>query len=284
MLAELTLAVAVLAQANPIIVRRAAAPATPVDWSGSFIAVWSLEETSTTRANRSSTTCGSTCDLAETGGPIINDTTTFQEGSAAAFFIDADNERLTCNTSSGCTPMNISGSFSFGCWWRNTNCCQQADSLNFWRTGNNGFFLSITSGGNFECTVGDGTDIVTHSGGSAASNVWDHIGCTHDATADTIQLHQDGAAISSPATQQDMVPASGEFSISRASPRDIDGQVDECFLASKVLTAQQWCRICSCGIDGTKCTCSDATSYSDAGRNTSECGSCSLPACTAAAP
>lgn len=70
----------------------------------------------------------------------------------------------------------------------------------------------------------------------------------------------------------------------------MNGYVDESGLKlGAAYTAQQVCRACSCGIDGSLCTCDsgDATLYQASGGNglnASQCGSCSLPACNAAAP
>ena len=77
------------------------------------------------------------------------------------------------------------------------------------------------------------------------------------------------------------------------STNGIIGQLDDWFCddwsASDAsdgdMDAKSLCRLCSCGITGTQCTCNgDGTTYATTGDNVGSCSSCTLPACNRAQP
>lgn len=61
------------------------------------------------------------------------------------------------------------------------------------------------------------------------------------------------------------------------------GTYDACGWDATNLDDAALCRICSCGVDGSACACS-GTTYTNEGRRTTFCGSCTLPACNLSTP
>src|SRR3990172_12050712 len=95
-----------------------AAAGTPAtDWSGSFVAWWDLEEGSGTRiATGGTCASGTDCDLTD-NNTVGQDTTNFVEGTAAALYVQANNEYLSC-TAATCNKLLFTNSFVAGCWAR----------------------------------------------------------------------------------------------------------------------------------------------------------------------
>jgi hypothetical protein len=267
-----------------VIVIQSAGTFEPVDWTDSFVAVWRMEDNNSWP--NETVGCGSDCDMSETG-TVVQDTVSFMEGSASQEFdATVDDDYLSCNNSTTCEEMSVSGSVTVGGWIDFT----ADDTIRVWHqnTGNTGIYVErVAAGDKLRCHVGDGTDMASPAIGGAntysVADGWVHWACVHDASADTIQLYDDGETDGSSVPQQDMAAYTGALN-RFGSTTGSDFFLDEWFQFDGVLTQAQLCRICSCGIDGAGCACSDATSYSDAGLNTTDCSSCTLPACTAAAP
>jgi len=57
------------------------------------------------------------------------------------------------------------------------------------------------------------------------------------------------------------------------------GAIYEWFFSATALSDWELCKICSCGVDGRKCTCTSWWFYSDTGFNAAMCGNCALPPC-----
>lgn len=279
------------------------------DWSASFVAWWDLDESSGTRvATGGACSAGSTCDLTD-NNTVTQNTTTEVEGSAAAQFTGANNEYLSCNNGTCDALTDITGNITFGCWSRaDSNVSNHGLIHNTWS--NNGYFLRIStnSSGRYDCGVSQGTASQQADTGtsSAVTDTNTHVVC---ALNDTVELQGfvDGVPAGTPNTSLSAMtaPTTQSFQISRsATSNDWDGMLDECFVIDDFLTDAEICRICSCQIDGSLCTCAGA-SYLDNGRNSqtcsggtctgdsntcttnADCGSCSsctLPDCDAAAP
>lgn len=62
--------------------------------------------------------------------------------------------------------------------------------------------------------------------------------------------------------------------------------MDDMQVYAGVLDAEARCKWCSCGWNGTLCSCfaDDPTVYVSTGRNATNCGSCTLPDCNATGP
>jgi hypothetical protein len=263
-----------------------------MDWSSAFIAVWSLDEESngTTAVTRRATSgwCGRECDLTDVN-TTRSDAGSKREGARAARFARANDERLECANLT-CDELRPAGgtSFTIGCWSRlifddgtfrvMMNMRGDADK--------SGYFFGRDAAGRAVCAVQNGDTVSALSHGSAFPvGSFVHALCTFDNTADRIQTWIDGKASGAPAIQTDITAPAGSFELSTdVVGNDWDGQLDECFVAGFVLDAVEICRICSCGIDGSLCRCGAVPNYASTGRNSSECGSCDLPACNAPPP
>jgi hypothetical protein len=74
------------------------------------------------------------------------------------------------------------------------------------------------------------------------------------------------------------------FTIFGGARGTVAGNVDMCGWDATNLDDASLCKICSCGVDGSLCTCS-GTSFATTGRRTTDCGTCTLPSdCTASTP
>lgn len=259
------------------------------DWTSSFLAVWSLDEaTDATRLNASTASCGTDCDLSDNNG-VAQDTTNFIEGAASAYFETGAVDYLEC-TRETCDELTFIQPISFGCWagddqaqGNNGRVIHNEDN-----TGNGWSLFHLRFGSpnyNYNCNVGDGQ---TNGDTGSGDEELNHVVCTYANDADDeINLYFNGEVDATPATTTDntaITVSEGDFSISDNSGAwDWYGSIDECFVIDVELTASQVCRICSCGIDGSECSCSGST-YVDAGRNASHCGECTMTDCDALGP
>ena len=235
-----------------------------------IVAWWSLDEASGTRAATGGS-CGSDCDLGNQGS-VERNATIYKEGSASATFETETFDKLSC-TASTCDELFISGSITYGCWsWKDID-------------NTNGYFLRATKsfGGQTDgyllshlrwiyksgCMIGNGTAYVSaYSANNAFPvNTWIHTICRFDDNADTIQPFINGelSGISNTTNTMDNIGNNLNFTLSDVgtSTSNINGSMDECFVANQAYTNSQICEICRFGLDGEE---------SDRG---SLCGSCS---------
>jgi hypothetical protein len=138
------------------------------------------------------------------------------------------------------------------------------------------------------------TTIVSGNNACPASS-WCVVGLVFNDSTDQACMYVNGALSGSCQTVTTVTePGTGassyyRFGFATASSK-MNGYADESgLMLGSAYTAQQMCRACSCGIDGSLCTCDsgDATLYQAGGGNglnASQCGSCALPACNASAP
>jgi len=254
------------------------------DETGTFVAVWLMEEaTSATRDNEAAASCGSNCDLSNSGS-VEQDGTNYKEGTYSAHFTESDSDTLNCNHSTTCTGLDISPSQSFLAWVRLDNT---AENLGFIDTlaASSGFefIFGGSSSNSFECKVGDGADNVTATGSvNQSATTWYHAACVMDGSGNSIQIYTDGGTDGSAVTQQG-VGNIGEsiFELAQDDGNLLDGNLDEVAVIDQALSAAEVCHICSCGVDGSLCTAtgtSPSCSYDDTGRNATDCSSCTLPA------
>ena len=261
-----------------------------VNWSPFFVAVWEMEEaTNATRINTTTTSCGTSCDLS-----VVNtadkDTTNKVIGTASASFDGVTaTDTLSCLFANCGSALNLAGSASWGCFIKQTGdlgiyerfAGTLASTLFEW-----GFFGKTTNAFTCRAVNSGNTSLETSSNNSKAGDDGNFhaAGCSFDDATDFITLYQDGVFGNNSTlgafAMQSVASGLGEIGGANAL---FAGNEDECYLYSGVLTAADFCRICSCGVDGSLCTCS-GTSYVTSGRNSASCGSCTLPSCNAATP
>jgi len=240
-------------------------------WMASMLAAWMVDEASGTRVNIRGNTA---CDWTLGNGALANNTAQKREG-LASLEATASNYLAT-----GCTPVARMGApFTCVVWARPTTASGTLQVLKN-DNGTMGFDLQYDAVATHYLFVGflPASDTITASVTSPV-NTWAHLAVVQSAT--TSSLYVAGALAGSKArtyTAQDgYFQASAQFS-------SFLGELDEAACATAALSAASVCRICSCQIDGSQCTCS-GTAFATKGRNATDCGSCALPAdCTAAAP
>ena len=258
-----------------------------VNWEGSFAAIYRLEESSGTRINDTTATCGTACDLTPVNSPA--QTATHVEGSFANTFTETTHDALSC-TGAGCDPARPSTSFTASGYFYRTAASAQDYMMVNTDDGAHGWRMDVNSSQNVSCVVRDagGGVTATASNGTLALNTWRFASCRFDNATDTITVGAAGFNSYATATQDSMVQdTTAPVALSETTTNlAFEGHMDMVSIApGKVLTDAQLCRLCSCGIAGDEfgCMC-HGTSYTNTGNNVAKCGTCTLPACNAAAP
>lgn len=123
---------------------------------------------------------------------------------------------------------------------------------------------------------------------------WCVVSLTFDDALDTFCLYVNGNVSACTGISNISEPATGTLAYFRfgnsSNSSKLDGLIDESGLRlGTAYSAAQVCRVCSCGIDGSLCSCDPLNpglyaAGSGTGLNVAQCGSCSLPACDSAAP
>lgn len=278
----------------------------PPDWSVGMDVVYHLEEaTNATRTNNDcvdgftggtfecgfSPTCACNLDGTNT---VDQDTTNKVIGSAAASFDGATaTDLLTCPFADCGTVLNISGTATWGCFARTTTDITVA-AMVFAGTAGSGnasyqLLRSLTTDAcNCRVIEADGGDIQqVGTTNDLQINEFGSCICTFDDTANQLVTYSNSVA-SAAATATDMKSvAAGEFSLGGVGGGTIwNGQLDECFVVDRELSAVDICRIASCGVTGGACSCwaADSTVYIDEGFNDTLGNNCALPVCDKVAP
>ncbi len=272
--------------------RRAAGGTPPLDWTDSFIGIYDCEDSGNLGDNTG--TCGASspvdCDLTVVGGSgAAQDTTNFVTGLASCNFV-ADTDFLDSSAYSGAAaPLNLDTDISMVIWGRCDDCT--TDTGGIFAQGNDWL-------GGFEAPGGDRCRISAPGGAGnedspAACHVdddWTHLAFTYEeGSSNPITLYSNGAAN---CLDGCLTMDSWDASVSSEETHlanTFSGNTDEYAVIDDILTAQEVCRICACGIDAPAdggCLCNGATYITDGRRTTSDpgCGSCTLPDCNAAAP
>lgn len=208
------------------------------------------------------------------------------------------------------SQLNITSDLSAGCWIRPVGTAWESGgaggelnnriyALNHYDPANRvGYQLGIRGNHSIFVKVDD-SEVLAPA--PLASNGFHHIGFTWLNSQKRASIYVDGAnkyalgALS-------LSSATAPFRIGRnmnidksTDPYFVDlqhefydsfkGQIDECYVYSGTVSDPGMCRICSCQIDGSNCTCGiDGVSYTSTGRNVASCGSCTLPVCNANSP
>jgi hypothetical protein len=283
------------------------AGATAPNWTSSFLAVWLMEEaTDGPWASQINSTTRDFQFASIPGNHATKDTTNKMQGTASVSGNGTVIELATTGaTGDALENPTLTNGLSFGCWARDThNDSSGTETLLFGSmvgtgAGTGGGFgieevdvsprwraISSYNGGVILADPGaaDGTTrgAFTHAVGvyhrdpGAGS---DSISTYVNGQASKVQTGTAGVRIMTGSNQY----VTG-FTIENVSTgRAQVGNLDECFVIALELPATDVCRICSCGIDGSLCTCS-GTSYTSSGRRTTSCNTCTLPNCNQATP
>jgi len=112
---------------------------------------------------------------------------------------------------------------------------------------------------------------------------WVHVGCVYDYSGDDLQSFASGDPSGTSTDTADGVTPATRFSLA-TNQGAADFYLDDAFVYNGALSDEDFCRVCSCGVDGSACSC-DGTAWADEGRNSASCGSCTLPnTCNEATP
>lgn len=240
-------------------------------WYPSVDMVFNFEESAAPYASS-----GFTSSVNFAGG-ASTDTTNFMQGSGSLAI-------TTAGSNAGDT-VNIGSDMTMGCWYRPTGYNFGNQFLLFGDNGGGGTItaaLRLTSGGLLDCSNVASSYTAT-STSVATLNTWTHLVCRSDSGTNKIEAFVN-------ATNEGNVTGTMNLGLrdlainhrSNALLRGA-GSLDECFVKDGALTDAQICHICSCGIDGSLCTC-DSGTYTEKGRNATYCGSCTLPTTCGAQP
>jgi hypothetical protein len=272
-----------------------------ISWAPYMAGVWNLDESgASTRVNTGA--CGGTssnCNLSR-NGDTTNNTTYFRQGTASNVF-DGTGDYLYCTNANCGSALGAAsngglatGNISFGCW-ASENIGATAGEIGSIIGKHNGTY-------GYDLWLDYGTALSLYSIAKCQIDSWTtwlpsyatgltlqrapaitHYVCTFEDFTHTQTIYANGS------TQIDFgVPGyslsyyitanSSDFRIgSGANKGDFYGYADECFVYKGVLSARDVCRICSCGIDGSLCTCSMDNNWTNRGRWETDCGNCSLP-------
>ena len=243
---------------------------------------------------------------------------TSASGSLNATNLQCDADNDDSDSLDNCTDLNITdSSISWGGWVHLNSVLTHAGSkgpgdnvlqlMGSYDGGSNdnGYSINHINSGYtsvWYCTL-DGSQVTaTVVGASGAFDVedygwftaWRYIVCTYDKSTDDLKLYwlytydstYKGMYSETTSSVADAPTASGEnFLIGTTQSDELQSyRLDELFVADIALTATDICRMCSCGIDGSRCKCSpsDPSTYTDSGDNSDYCGSCTLPNCNSA--
>lgn len=262
----------------------------PYSYDQSMWVWYSLDEASGNRLQTGGTASG--LDLVPSGTPPpTNDSTNKLEGSAAT--------TMSLNNGlSKAVSLSSNSNWTMGCWIRATNSpagfgMRYIFGLSYASIGtgyNLGIMFDGTNNSYYCGTEGGSTKAATTSASSVVLNTWTHFICRSSTTANKIENIINGAPTGTAYTGTEDLDYYNTLRISYPEQGTgleplvrYEGQVDECFIAPSAFSDAQICHVCSCGIDGSQCTC-NGTDYVNRGRNTSYCGSCTLPTNCSAAP
>lgn len=269
-----------------------------VDWSSCMVAVWEFEEaTNAARLNSTLATCGVLCDLdqsntadQETSIKVVGSASASMDGSTSTDilgcpFADCGNGQL-----------DVHGSTTWGGFVRVTTDITSTSLLAFGTVASGNQAYSVGRDATIDATFcavtnGAGTRVATDSGASAFPiDAWVFNACKFDDAANLMYVCPSAACDAGTAQTDMRDQTAGTFTAGLVSATvPLAGYIDESFVYSGVLSNVNLCRICSCGVNGSLCTCDSGTpaNYTSEGRNNAAppagCGNCTLPACNLSA-
>lgn len=254
---------------------------TPVDWTGSFDAVWRLEADGLNDG-----TCGANCDLAFAAGGAVHAEGVAREGRRGLAIPTNGNRFCADATCGSVTDGDGSTAIAVGCMTRLANASAARTLVNNFATGSNGYLAQVNTSRQLVCTIGASPDVALTSTSTVALDRWTALACGYAAIGATVV---EGTAEGAGA-QGNPAADAASFNISVNSAASWIGAVDLCWLRRGALSAAQFCRIAMCGITGTEfgCTCQGSgtglASYAQRGRYDTAGMTCTPSDCTAAAP
>lgn len=257
------------------------------DLSAAFEAVWDFNEAAgSDRINLPGTLCGTDCDWFENGGTVIQNTTLFVEGGAAAEFRGVDNSDLRCTDATCGDELNEdlrTTGFTVSQWLRMT--IDQTDQI--WdvsNTVNDGWeFIRSATNDQIWFRVKDaGGSVEKQSSNDAAPvDTWVNVtGRWNESTGD-MDLFINGVIDGAAATQDSMGSSNENPKPARAG-NEPDHLIDLAWLYPAPMTDESIAWAIACGPDGRACRC-DGTAYTDDGYQTDQSMSMTLPDCNLAA-
>jgi hypothetical protein len=141
---------------------------------------------------------------------------------------------------------------------------------------------------------GSAQSALVSANGACPAGEWCVVSLVFDDPLDTFCLYVNGQVAACTGMPTITDPATGTLAYFRfgssSNSSKLDGLVDESGLRlGSAYTAEEACRVCSCGIDGSLCSCDPLTPQlfsagGGNGLNGSQCGGCALPACDQEAP
>lgn len=255
--------------------------ATPVDWSGSFDALWRLERDGTNDG-----TCGSGCAVSASSGSASFGAATAREGYSGLGFPVAGDRFCTDASCGATTDGDGSTAIAVGCMARLANASAARTMVFNFTTGASGYRAQVNTSRQLVCTVGASPDVALTSTTAVTLDRWTALACAYSAIG---AVFVDGTAEGAGA-QGNPTNDAQTFNLSLNGATSWLGALDLCWLRRGSTTTAQLCRIAMCGITGTEfgCTCASAgtglASYAQRGRYDSAGMTCTPSDCTAAAP
>lgn len=258
---------------------------TPVDWTGSFDAVWRLEpDASALPSSANEGTCGTDCALTGSAGSFGEPWADAREGFGA--FVVPNQARRTCADAT-CDELDGNGAaaVSFGCMARLANASAARTLVNNFATGSNGYLAQVDTNRKLVCTIGASPDVALTSTTALTLDRWTAVACSYAAIGAPIV---DGT-VENAGAQGAPAADAAVFSLSVTGANSWVGALDLCWLRRNSISTAQACRIAMCGITGVEfgCTCGAGTglaSYAQRGRYDAAGMTCTPSDCTAAAP
>jgi len=214
---------------------------------------------------------------------ISNDTVNKMEGAAAASFT-ADSQVMTGGAGA---ITAFTTAMTLGCWQRSTRSGTNERSLSLYDSGGGlGILFDHAASGIYNVFIDtSGSGGIQVATAVVAANTWHHVVTKFSAGTATVYL--DGVSANTGAAAGQVGPLAGTSSVLIGNGHGVGafwGQVDECWVTASALPDAAVCRICSCGLDGSLCSCA-GSAFAATGRNATFCNSCALPAaCTDPSP
>lgn len=262
-LAALALFVATPASAIIIVQTVGTSGVAPADWRTGLEMVWQFEGEMAGDDAVNTGTEGSNCDMVDTSvtGTVDRISGSAPEGSTEASFADVKKQSLT-NTNVTCDNVwKQDADFTFGCRITPRNANEDMRILDFNDESTAGATLLIENGNDtYRCQVEEAADTdAARSTTLVAAGTEAHIICRYDAGTDVMEIIVNGID-EDDVTSAGMDAATADLMFGNASSgKDLEGEIDECFLTVDKLTDAEICRICSCGIKGDDCRCDAGT-------------------------
>lgn len=235
------------------------------------------------------------CDLADTN-TVARSTTIKRTGSQSAQFTAASSQVLSCTLdgSPNCAAYDLGGSgtsFSVGAFfYASTDVASTILSVGP-ALSQVHYILKRNVGGTYTWSVTDslGTLKSKTSATTVAAGQWANVVGVFDNAGDVIELYVNSASQGTTAITNDAFTDTGAVTANMGQDTSsgagyADGYLDDVAVTAAALDATEICRWCSCGFNGSLCSCfaDDPTVYVNEGLNASLCGSCTLPACDTA--